>query len=166
MPDRPIVIGFDGSPSAQLAIREGAELLGSRPPRLLTVWEPGLAYAASVPSSLDLPAAPVDVTTAAEIDDALDQRAHRVAEQGIALAREAGFAPAAPGGAADESNVAETLVEVARQRDAAAIVVGSRGLSGLKARLAGSTSKHVLQHADPPVGVIHDWAPAGRTPAT
>ena len=156
MPDRPIVIGFDGSASAQLAIREAAALLGTRPALVVTVWEPGLAYAASVPSSLDLPAAPVDVTTAAEIDDALDKRAHRLAEQGAALAKDAGFASAEPVVAADESNVAETLVEVARERDAQAIVVGSRGLSGLKARLAGSTSKHVLQHADRPVLVIHD----------
>lgn len=156
MPDRPIVIGFDGSASAQLAIREAAALLGMRPALVVTVWEPGLAYAASVPSSLDLPAAPVDVATAAEIDDALDKRAHRLAEQGAALAKEAGFASAEPVVAADESNVAETLVEVARERDAQAIVVGSRGLSGLKARLAGSTSKHVLQHADRPVLVIHD----------
>ena len=156
MPDRPIVIGFDGSPSAQVAIREAAALLGGRPALVVTVWEPGLAYAASVPSSLDLPAAPVDVTTAAEIDDALDQRAHRLAEQGVALAKEAGFVSAEAVIAADESNVAETIVEVARERDAQAIVVGSRGLSGLKARLAGSTSKHVLQHADRPVVVIHD----------
>ena len=156
MPDRPIGIGFDGSSAAQSAIREAAALLGGRPVLIVTVWEPGLAYAASVPSSLDLPAAPVDVTTAAEIDDALDQRAHRLAEQGVALAKEAGFTSAESVVAADESNVAETLVEVARRRDAQAIVVGSRGLSGLKARLAGSTSKHVLQHADRPVVVIHD----------
>jgi nucleotide-binding universal stress UspA family protein len=155
MPDRPIVIGFDGSEPAQLAIREAAELLGGRPALIVTVWEQGLAYAASVPTSLDLPAAPVDVTTATEIDDALDQRAHRLAEQGAALAREAGFANAEPCVVADESNVGETLVDVARRRDAQAIVVGSRGLSGLKARLAGSTSKHVLQHADRPVVVVH-----------
>src|SRR3954452_15334966 len=156
MPDRPIVIGFDGSASAQLAIREAGAVVRNPPALLVTVWEPGLAYAASVPSSLDLPAAPVDVTTAAEIDDALDQRAHRLAQQGRQHAREAGYASAEPVVAADESNVAETLVEIARKRDAQAIVVGSRGLSGLKARLAGSTSKHVLQHADRPVVVIHD----------
>jgi nucleotide-binding universal stress UspA family protein len=156
MPARPIVIGFDGSPSSQLAIREAAALLGARPALVVTVWEPGLAYAASIPTSLDLPAAPVDVTTATEIDDALDQRAHRLAEQGAALAREAGFAEAEPVVVADDSNVAETLVGLARDRDAQAIVVGSRGLSGLKARLAGSTSRAVLQHADRPVVVIHD----------
>ena len=156
MPDRPIVIGFDGSPGAQHAIREAAELLAGRPALVVTVWEPGMAYATSIPTSLDVPATPIDVTTAAEIDDALDERAHRLADQGAALAREAGFGSAEPVVTADESNVGETLVAFARERDAQAIVVGSRGLSGLKARLAGSTSKHVLQHADRPVVVIHE----------
>src|SRR3954468_20963663 len=133
MPDRPIVIGFDGSASAQLAIREAGALLGTRQALVVTVWEPGLAYAASVPSSLDLPPAPVDGTPATEIDDALDQRAHRLADQGTALARESGFVSAEPVVAPDESNVAETIVALARERDAQAIVVGSRGLSGLKA---------------------------------
>src|SRR5690242_4854887 len=96
MPDRPIVIGFDGSPAAQAAVSQAAALLGTSPALVVTVWEPGLAYAASVPSSLDLPAAPVDVTTAAEIDQALDERAHRLAKQGADLAREAGFATAEP----------------------------------------------------------------------
>jgi|SRR5947209_6148448 len=155
MPDRPIVLGYDGSPSAKRAIGEAAALLAPRPALVVTVWEPGLAYAASVPSSLDLPATPVDVTTAAEIDTALDQRAHRLAAEGAQLARDAGF-DAEPVVVADESNVGETLVEVARQREAQAIVVGSRGLSGLKARLAGSTSRAVLQHADRPVVVVHD----------
>src|SRR4051794_39611234 len=110
MSERPIVIGFDGSPSSHLAIREAAALLGTRPALVVTVWEPGLAYTASVPSSLDLPSAPVDVATATEIDEALDQRAHRLAEQGAALARESGFAAAEPLVVADESNVAETIV--------------------------------------------------------
>src|SRR3954471_23844866 len=108
MPDRPIVIGFDGSASPPLAIREAAAQRPNRPALIVTVWEPGLAYAASVPSSLDLPAAPVDVTTAAEIDEALDQRAHRLADPGGALAREPGFVSAEPVVAPDESNVAET----------------------------------------------------------
>jgi nucleotide-binding universal stress UspA family protein len=155
MPDRPIVIGFDGSESAQRAIREAGALLGHRPALVVTVWEPGLAYAASVPSSLDLPAAPVDVTTATEIDDALDKRAHRLAEQGVALAREAGFASAEAVVTADESNVAETLVDVARERDAQAIVVGARAHGG-PAALLGDTSRDLVRRADAPVVVVRE----------
>jgi nucleotide-binding universal stress UspA family protein len=35
-------------------------------------------------------------------------------------------------------------------------VVGSRGLTGLRARLEGSTSNAVLKHAPCPVVVVHD----------
>jgi|SRR4051812_17167646 nucleotide-binding universal stress UspA family protein len=156
MPDRPIVIAFDGSKPAQAAVREAGALLAGHPALIVTIWEAGMAYVAGVPATLDIPATPVDVETAHEIDDAMDNRAHRLAEQGAQLAREAGFAAAEPLVVADESNVAETIVEVARSRDAGAIVVGSRGLSGLKARFAGSVSKHVLEHADRPVLVVHE----------
>jgi nucleotide-binding universal stress UspA family protein len=45
---------------------------------------------------------------------------------------------------------------VASERRAAAIVVGSRGLSGLRARLEGSASNGVLKHASCPVIVVHE----------
>jgi nucleotide-binding universal stress UspA family protein len=57
---------------------------------------------------------------------------------------------------ADEVKVADTVVELARKRGVAAIVVGSRGLRGLRARLEGSTSNAVLRHAPCPVVVVHD----------
>ena len=42
------------------------------------------------------------------------------------------------------------------EHGAAAIVVGSRGHSGIRARLEGSTSKALLKHATCPVIVVHD----------
>jgi nucleotide-binding universal stress UspA family protein len=56
----------------------------------------------------------------------------------------------------DVGDIARTIVEVARERGAAAIVVGSRGLSGLRARFEGSTSKGVVKHSPCPVVVVHD----------
>ena len=46
---------------------------------------------------------------------------------------------------ADEGTVAETIIALARKRDVAAIIVGSRRLSGLRARLEGSVSMAVLK---------------------
>ena len=43
----PILIGYDGSDTARRAVREAAELFGSRLALVVTVWEPGLAYEAS-----------------------------------------------------------------------------------------------------------------------
>jgi nucleotide-binding universal stress UspA family protein len=57
---------------------------------------------------------------------------------------------------AGEFQVAEAIVELARERRVAAIVIGSRGLTGLRARLEGSTSIGVLKRASCPVVVVHD----------
>jgi nucleotide-binding universal stress UspA family protein len=57
---------------------------------------------------------------------------------------------------ADVGHVADAIVELARERDVAAIVVGSRGLSGLRARLEGSTSNAILKHSPCPVLTVHD----------
>ena len=48
----------------------------------------------------------------------------------------------------------QAIVRVADERDAAAIVLGSRGLSGVKAALLGSVSSGVVQHATRPVLVV------------
>jgi nucleotide-binding universal stress UspA family protein len=52
--------------------------------------------------------------------------------------------------------VAETLLEMAREREAAVVVVGSYGISGLRTRLLGSVSRKVIEHCDRPVLVIRD----------
>jgi nucleotide-binding universal stress UspA family protein len=45
-------------------------------------------------------------------------------------------------------------VAVAEDRDARAIVVGSRGLGGFKARFLGSTSRKLLHDTHRPVLVV------------
>ncbi|HET6755193.1 MAG TPA: universal stress protein, partial [Jiangellaceae bacterium] len=81
--------------------------------------------------------------------------ADRVAEEGAELAKSLGLRAEALS-VADESNVADAIVELARKRGVAAVVVGSRGLSGLRARLEGSTSNAVAKHASCPVLLVHD----------
>jgi nucleotide-binding universal stress UspA family protein len=56
---------------------------------------------------------------------------------------------------AGDVRAADAIVELARERGVAAIVIGSRGLTGLRARLEGSTSSAVLKHASCPVLVVH-----------
>jgi|SRR5215212_9792448 len=153
----PILIGYDGSEAARRAVEKAAGLFGSRRALVVTVWEPSLEY--GVPgmlTSMDMAAGPpVDPAAAQEVDDALQARARGVAQQGAELAGSAGLqaeARAVP----DEANVAETIVELARSEHAAAIVVGSRGMTGLRARLEGSTSNAVLKHSPCPVVVVHD----------
>jgi nucleotide-binding universal stress UspA family protein len=153
----PILIGYDGSDTARRAVHEAAELFGSRRALVVTVWEPGLAYEASAMTAdpTGQGPEPVDSAAAQEVDDASQAHADRVAEDGAALANSLGLQAEALA-VADEGNVADAIVELARTRDVAAIVVGSRGLSGLRARLEGSTSNAVAKHASCPVVLVHD----------
>ena len=152
----PILIGYDGSDTAQQAVREAAGLFGSRQALVVTVWEPGLAYQASAMTAdpTDLGPEPVDPAAAQEVDDASKAHADRVAADGAALAKSLGLRAEALA-LADEGNVADAIVELAEDRHVAAIVVGSRGLSGLRARLEGSTSNAVAKHSKCPVVLVH-----------
>jgi nucleotide-binding universal stress UspA family protein len=149
------LIAFDGSAAARQAVAAAATLLKPRTTFVLTVWEPALAHAAAAPSP-DVTMTPaVDPSTVLTFDEALRGRAERVATEGAELARSLGL-DAEPVAMADVRDIARTIVEVARERNAATIVVGSRGLSGLRARFEGSTSKGVVKHAPCPVVVVHD----------
>ena len=55
--------------------------------------------------------------------------------------------------------MADALVDLAVEREAAAIVIGSHGVSGLRSHLLGSTSRHVLSRSKLPVVVVQ--APDG-----
>ena len=156
----PILVGYDGSDTARRAIHEAAELFGSRRALVVAVWEPGLAYEVGATTTdpttdpVGLGAELVDPAAAREVDNASQAHADRVAKDGAALAKSLGLQAEALA-VADEGNVADAIVELARNRDVAAIVVGSRGLSGLRARLEGSTSNAVAKHASCPVLLVH-----------
>jgi nucleotide-binding universal stress UspA family protein len=152
----PVLIGYDGSAPARRAVHEAAELFGSRTALVVTVWESTMVDYEPVTGTADVEMAPViDYQSTQEFNDAARARADRMAEDGAQLARSAGLQAEALA-LADEANAAKTIVELARDRQAAAIVVGSRGLSGLRARLQGSTSNAVLKHSPCPVLVVHD----------
>jgi nucleotide-binding universal stress UspA family protein len=154
--DGPIVIAFDGSPASRQAVTDAARLLGSRPALVVTVWESGLAYAMpGMGSEGLLPTPMVDPGLALDIDHDVHSQAEQVASEGAALAQSLGL-DAKPLAVPDERNVPETILRVAQDNHADAIVVGSRGLSGLRARLEGSTTTALLKHASCPVIVVHE----------
>jgi nucleotide-binding universal stress UspA family protein len=132
-----------------------AALLKPRATLVLTVWEAALAHAAAAPPP-DVAMTPVvDPSAVLTFDEALRDNAERVANDGAELARSLGL-DAEPLVRVDVRDVARTIVEVARERQAATIVVGSRGLGGLRGRLEGSTSKGVVKDAPCPVVVVHE----------
>jgi nucleotide-binding universal stress UspA family protein len=151
----PIVIAFDGSPASRQAVTDAARLLGPRSVLVVTVWEAGLAYAMPGMRPDGLLATPVDPGLAREIDRDVHSQAEQIAGEGAALAQSLGL-DAMPLAVPDERNVPETILGVAEDNQADAIVVGSRGLSGIRARLEGSTTTALLKHASCPVIVVHE----------
>jgi nucleotide-binding universal stress UspA family protein len=155
----PVLIAYDASPAAERALRESGSLLHGRPALVVVVHKTGLGFElVELPTtSVGLPPASIDVRTALEIDRALAERARQVAQRGAALARESGFTDAEGLAIADEVDtpVAETIVDVARERDAQAIVVGAHGHGG-PAALLGSISRDVVRRAEAPVVVVRE----------
>jgi nucleotide-binding universal stress UspA family protein len=154
-----VVIGYDGSEAAEHAVREAGKLLSGRPALVVVVWKAGLGWElVELPvSSIGLPPAPIDVRTAVEVDEAMAERAQRLAEQGAQLAREAGFEADGLAVAEDvDTPIAGTIVSVARDRGAAAIVVGAHGHGRLSEAILGGTSRDVIRRADCAVVVVRE----------
>jgi nucleotide-binding universal stress UspA family protein len=146
----PILIAYDGSPDAQAAIRSAADLFAGRSVVVLTVWQSVAAVARGARAVL--PAAVVSEALAA-LDEAARSDAEKTAAEGVALAREAGL-DASAAEATAPVNVWSTVLDEASRLDAAAVVVGTRGLSGVKAAMLGSVSRAISTHSDRPVLVV------------
>ena len=81
------------------------------------------------------------------------RRAPASSTRGVAIAREAGF-DAEPLLVAADRKTAELIAATAEELDAPAIVIGQRGLSGLKSAVMGSVSRDVVNAYHRPVVVV------------
>jgi nucleotide-binding universal stress UspA family protein len=145
--DRPLLIAYDGSDHARAAIKHAGALVRPRRAVVVCVWAP-LASAAPA-AALGAPAGMAQAG-ARDLDAAARERAEALAAEGAALAQEAGLDAEARAVRADGSPW-HGIVHCAREIDAAAVVSGSRGRSGLAAAFLGSTAQGVLRHAHRPV---------------
>src|SRR3954453_7768678 len=149
----PLIIAFDGTPVAERAVRDAAALLGRRPAVVSVVGKAARAFELMVlpNATLGLPPAPIDVRTAAEIDEHNYESARNLARQGAELARALGLEADPLVVAEDpETPIADTIVALARERDAQAVVVGPHRHGPV---LLGSVSRDVVRHAPCPVVV-------------
>jgi len=96
---------------------------------------------------------PPDPATVEAVDRGQREHASTVAADGAEFARSLGLV-AEPQAVPDEVDVAGTLIDIARERGAAVVVVGSHGISGLRSRLLGGVSRKLIDHCDRPVLVI------------
>jgi nucleotide-binding universal stress UspA family protein len=144
MDDPPILICYDGSDDSARGIKTAAKLLGPRRAIVLDIAPPITPAESLGTISSVVPGNAFEELNTAEAD--------RVAGQGAEAARSAGFDAEARSELA--APTWDGIVEVADELDAPVIVIGSRGLSGLKEALDGSLSHQLAQHAGRPVLIV------------
>jgi nucleotide-binding universal stress UspA family protein len=143
-----ILIAYDGSADAQAAIKRAGELMKGSPATVLTVWEQYEDLVSRVGAGM-----PVGDVDYEGLDRSYHEQARRRAEEGAQLARDAGLKAEARIYVRSGS-IAESILTEADEVGAQAIVLGTRGLTGLKSILMGSVSHSVLQQSDLPVIVV------------
>jgi nucleotide-binding universal stress UspA family protein len=145
-----ILIGYDGSDDAGAAIRCAGHLLAPRRAVVAHVWD-SLADLLLHTDIQGITGAMQE--SAREFDQEEAQEATAVAARGAELAEAAGF-EVLPVIARGKPKAWPTLLELAREHDAAAVVVGSRGLGCVESALLGSVSSGLLDHAHLPVLIV------------
>ena len=140
-----LLFAYDGSDLAALAIEQaGTDLVTGRGALVVCVWQPA-----------DVGFVPVDTrhfdaTDAAEVKKAAEE----TAAHGASLAEKAGFRSQSI--AVKAAPTWKGIVEVAEDRDASLIVLGSHSRGGLAGRLLGSVAAAVVKHAATSVLVVHE----------
>lgn len=147
-----ILLCYDGSEDAQAAVDLTAKLFTGQPVTVLAVWEPyteiishegwgfGFGYAPP-PGDVEQ----IDKSVRDHAQGAVEDAVRRLAERGLeATARVEPMS----------GSIAATVLAVAGDVAADAVVLGTRGRSGIRSLLLGSVSHAVLQHADRPVLVV------------
>ena len=147
----PIVLGYDGSEGAREAIGRAAALLRPTLTEVVNVWrsvqpEAGAALIGASRGMASEGARRLDAERAA--------RSAELAGEGVELAHGLGLV-ASPVSLRSTRTIWGAICQLAIERNAAAVVVGSRGRSGLGEALLGSVSSGVLHHANRPVLVVH-----------
>jgi nucleotide-binding universal stress UspA family protein len=138
---RSIVVGTDGSTSADAAVRRAAEVakgIGARVD-LVTAYPDVASFRETIRSSAK--AEPIDLRPVAE--GFLAREAQALEDEGIEVVTHA-----------REGDPAGVIIDVAQEQGAELIIVGARGLSGLQRFLLGSVSSKLSHHAPTSVMVV------------
>ena len=144
MDNAPILICYDGSDESKGAIDAAAALLGPRRAIVLDLGPPlteAESYAALSP-----------VLPGEAFEELNTEDATASAVEGAKLAQTAGFRAEAHG--AIGAPTWQGIVDAADEIDAAAIVMGTRALTGAREAFEGSVSHQVVEHAGRPVLIV------------
>lgn len=147
MPYRNVVVGTDGSATAELAVRHAAHLAKSFGARLTIVTAFAPQPSAAAPA--DLAEMPEDLKWRITDSAAADERAERAQR----IAKEVGVKEVRRRTSAGDP--ANALIEVAEDSGGDLIVVGSKGMSSPSRFVLGSVPNKVSHHTPCDVMIIH-----------
>jgi nucleotide-binding universal stress UspA family protein len=144
-PRGPLVLCYDGSDAAERAIRIAPILVGrGRAARVLYAYKP---TERSLGVAQGITGGRIDAPVHGEAD------AHDIVDRGVVIARDAGF-EAEPLLVPADRRTAALVAETAEELDSPAIVMGTRGLSGLKGAVLGSVAREVVNAYHRPVLLV------------
>lgn len=151
-----IVVGIDGSAASNAAVRWAAHEAGLHNVALR------LVHIGASPSAMNV-MRPVPT----EFEDWQDEQARQIVNESLALVEyigaETGAEVRIAGTDIYHAAPVPTLIDLSK--DAAMVVVGSRGMGAFRRGLLGSMSTGLVHHAHCPVAVIHDGpSPAAHLP--
>jgi nucleotide-binding universal stress UspA family protein len=142
-PERPILFAYDGSEQARATFAEAAGQLGTRRRAIvMTVWKPLAALPFAPPAAVP-----------ADVEEAIEAQAEKVAREGARLAESAGFIALAVtrGG----GPTWQAIVDAADEQDVSIVVMGSHGRTGAGLVLMGSVAAAVARHTQRSVLIVH-----------
>ncbi len=143
-----VVVGVDGSPDADAAIRwAGAHARATGGTVILmAAWRSNFAAGSSEPQDAARAAESITATLAEQARASLDAAVQRCGldELGVSVER-----------LVVEGDPSEALLRAADTENASLIAIGNRGDSATSRLLRGSVAHYTLHHATIPVAVIH-----------
>ena len=160
-----ILLCYDGSADARAAVDRTGVLMRGSEATVLVIWETVLETMTRH-GALGMGFGMVGLYTDDGADTTIKQAAVDTAAAGVQRAVAAGLV-AQPRVVNRDDDIAAVILAEASDLDADVIVLGTRGLGGVKSLMLGSVSHAVLHHADRAVLVIpspnlaeqrHHWA--------
>jgi nucleotide-binding universal stress UspA family protein len=146
----PALLAYDGSSSSATAIAVAGQLLRGREAVVCHVWS-GVSQVVFHTTPAELPGVLSDA--ALELDELDSEAAEKVVDDGVKLARSAGF-DARPLTVRRATKTWRALIDAAEEISASALVCGSHGSSGVGRVLLGTVSTALVHHASTPVLVV------------
>ena len=136
-----IVVGIDGSPTAEIALKRAIELAGAEGARLhvVSAYEPAPArVTGGAPAAEEY-----SISPSFKVDAVLEQALSRAGSEGISVEQHA-----------PKGSPADAIVRVAEENGADLIVIGSVGMQGPK-RVFGSVPNKVSHHTPCDLLIVH-----------